>query len=89
VNDCRDLQYSFFYDPFRSPRLVDRLEEDLVHHASVLSGCNSRNVAFMPDTHNGPVVISKFSLDKPIRGTFSFCSVFRSFFIDVQLYKGK
>ena len=46
VNDCRDLQYAFFFDPLRSPRLVDRLEEDIIHHASTLADCNARNVAF-------------------------------------------
>jgi len=46
VKDTRDLVYAFFMDPFRTPRLADRLEEDLIHHASVLSRCNARNVSF-------------------------------------------
>jgi len=49
VNDSRDLLYAFFFDPFRSARLADRLEEDLVHHATVLSRCNACNVALRLD----------------------------------------
>ena len=52
VNDCRDLLYAFFHDPFRSPRLADRLEEDLVHHASVFNRCNARNVAYKLGLHD-------------------------------------
>ena len=51
MNDCRDLQYAFFFDPLRSPRLADRLEEDLIHHATVLSECNARNVTLKADAH--------------------------------------
>ena len=52
VNDCRDLLYAFFLDPFRLPRLADRLEEDLVHHASVFNRRNACNVAFKLNSHD-------------------------------------
>jgi len=75
VTDCKDLLYSFFYDPCRSARLVDRLEEDLIHHASLLSRCNSLNVAFKLGTHISALdLLSKHSLNSDyytIRGTFA------------------
>jgi len=89
VNDCRDLQFAFFYDPFRSPRLVDRLEEDLIQHASVLSRCNSRNVAFKLDIPSTSELTPKYTLSNRITGTlkaFSFSFSHQILFVDVQLY---
>ena len=63
VNDCKDLLYAFFNDPFRSPRLADRLEEDLVHHATVFNRCNVRNVAYklgLPDNSSTSLSNSAF-----------------------------
>jgi len=70
VNDCRDLLSAFFFDPFRSVRLADRLEEDLVHHASVLSKCNSYNVAFKLVASKSSQMISDLTNSYTIAGTF-------------------
>ena len=80
MSDCRDLQCAFFVDPFRSPRLVDRLEEDLIHHASVLSECNSRNVTLKADTPPGSVLMLKFTTSNVITGAHS--ELFYGFFLD-------
>ena len=75
VNDCRDLQYAFFFDPLRSPRLVDRLEEDIIHHASTLADCNARNVAFKlaaaaaHNTSRSSLLIPKYTLGYAIAGS--------------------
>ena len=78
VNDCRDLQYAFFFDPLRSPRLVDRLEEDIIHHASTLADCNARNVAFKlaaaaaaAHTSRSSLLIPKYTLDYAIAGSYT------------------
>jgi len=45
VHDCKQQVAGYFNDASRASRPADRLEEDLVHHASTLSRCNATNTA--------------------------------------------
>ena len=63
--------YAFFCDPFRSPRLADRLEEDLFHHASVFSRCNARNVTFRIPARHSADTLSTINYSY-IAGKFSY-----------------
>jgi len=78
VNDCKDLIYTFFFDSFRLPRLADRLEEDFVHHLSVLNRCNARNASFRLD-----VSTSLFFPKRSIAGAFRLVDLFVRFSLAV------
>jgi len=52
VHDCKHQIATYFVDSSRECRVADRLEEELVHHSSVLGQCNADNTALRPLAHD-------------------------------------
>jgi len=45
------MVYAYLADPSRVTRFADRLEEDVVHHASILQQCNINNTNLAVDVY--------------------------------------
>jgi len=78
VLDCKHQIASYFEDLSHQARVADRLEEDLMHHASVLSRCNS---VLHPLDYN---VISQMQLTadsttQSIAGLYNLSRTYRQF----------
>jgi len=41
--DCVETVHAYFSDPYHVARIADHLEEDVVHHGSILQGWNINN----------------------------------------------